>query len=174
MQEKWNWSWESLIWKPWGLKPQDCCLPERKVSCTSITHGQCCTYPGPESYWLYSQQYLKILRLSSALGKPQRHISALLPFKACAFQKNEVVSILCEVRISLLGCVHSGGAPLSWESNDLVSLDKLGMEPWLSHGQGTWRVRTGRYYILSPASGTSELKHSVGDGAQYILDVFCY
>lgn len=95
-----------------------------------IIHIKCFTYYRRRDYLPYSQRYLKTHGLSSDLGKVQRHISTLLSFKPLTFQKNEAVSVLCDVRISLLGCVHSVGAPLSWESNDLVSLEKLGMEPW--------------------------------------------
>lgn len=80
---------------------------------------------------------LKTHGLSSDLGKAQRCISTLLSFKSLTFQKSEVASVLCDVRISLLGCVHSGRAPLSWESTDLVSLDKLGKKPRLSRGHWT-------------------------------------
>lgn len=58
--------------------------------------------------------YLKTHGLHSDVGKVQRPISTLLSLKLLTFQNNEVVSILCDVRISLLGCVHSAEAPLSW------------------------------------------------------------
>lgn len=56
---------------------------------------------------------LKTHGLRSDLGKVQRHFSTLLSLKPFTFQNNEVVSILCDVRISLLGHIHSDEAPLS-------------------------------------------------------------
>lgn len=80
----------------------------------SIIHIKCFTYGRGMKSFTITSGYLKTHGLHSDVGKVQRPISTLLSLKLLTFQNNEVVSILCDVRISLLGCVHSAEAPLSW------------------------------------------------------------
>lgn len=81
-------------------------------------HAKC---PRASECWNYlprSQWDLETPGPRSESGIVQSHISTLLSLSSPqppTFQNNEVVSLLCDVRTSLPGCVHSDEAPLSWE-----------------------------------------------------------
>ena len=78
-------------------------------------HTKC---PRAAECWNYLPRSQWGLETRSESGIVQSHISTLLSLLSPpppTFQNNEVVSRLCDVRISLLGCVHSDEAPLSWE-----------------------------------------------------------
>ena len=78
-------------------------------------HTKC---PRAAECWNYLPRSQWGLETRSESGIVQSHISTLLSLSSPpppTFQNNEVVSLLCDVRTSLLGCVHSDEAPLSWE-----------------------------------------------------------
>lgn len=110
-------------------------------------HAKCLRASECWNYLPRSQWDLETPGPRSESGIVQSHISTLLSLSSPHPPHSRIMRLSLFCVMSGLPCraVSTLMRPLCpGKSNDLVSLDALGWEPWLSRGQWTWQVRARR------------------------------